>query len=164
VNCTIDETSNKPYYTNVSNQFVELVKGTYGKTPIPIDPDFREQIAGVREEVPYDESSYQKQENPELQEAGGRKLAEGEKEELLLELFPAVAKPFLKDKKVSTYQEILKKERLAREAKRREEQEAYDQMSEDEKMERLKKGLYNYKWTSNQNHIDDDEFKEDDLK
>lgn len=162
VNCTLDETSNKPYYTNVSKQFQELVKGTYGKTPIPIDPDFREKIAGVREEIPYDESSYQKQENPALQDAGGRKLAEGEKEELLLELFPAVAKPFLKQKKVSKYQEIIKKERLAREAKRREEQEAYEQMSEEEKMERLKKGLYNYTWTSNQNHIDDDEFKDED--
>lgn len=155
VNCVIDENSGNPYYTNVSNQFRELVKGTYGKTPIKIDADFREKIAGVREETPYDESSYQKQDNPELADAGGRKLAEGEKEELLLELFPAVAKPFLKERKVNEYQQKIQAKREAEEARLRKEKEKYDKLSDKEKMERLKDGLYNYQWTSDLHDMDD---------
>ncbi len=99
VNCALDTRNGKPMYSNVSNQFVGLVKGEYGKTPIPIDPEFRLKIAGVREETPYDTSKYQMQSNPILEEFGGVKLAENEKEVLLLELFPLVAKGFLTDQK-----------------------------------------------------------------
>ena len=60
-------------YSNVSNQFVALVKGEYGKTPVPVDPEFRLKIAGTREETPYDTSKYQMQENPVLTEFGGVK-------------------------------------------------------------------------------------------
>ena len=68
-----------------------------------IDPEFRFKICGVREETPYDTSKYQMQPNPELPEAGGVKLAANEKEVLLLELFPMVAKTFLTDMKVKAY-------------------------------------------------------------
>ena len=68
-----------------------------------IDPEFRFKICGVREETPYDTSKYQMQPNPELPEAGGVKLAANEKEVLLLELFPLVAKNFLTDMKVKAY-------------------------------------------------------------
>ncbi len=82
-------------YSNCSNQFVALVKGQYGTTPIPVDSKFREQITGSAEEVPYDVSKYKMQENPVLEDCGGVKLAETEKEQLLLELFPQVAKDWL---------------------------------------------------------------------
>jgi len=82
-------------YSNCSNQFVALVKGQYGTTPIPVDSKFREQITGSAEEVPYDVSQYKMQENPVLEDCGGVKLAETEKEQLLLELFPQVAKDWL---------------------------------------------------------------------
>lgn len=103
VNCALDIKAGKPMYSNVSNQFVNLVKGEYGKTPVPIDPEFRLKIAGSREEIPYDTSKYQMQPNPELAEAGGVKLAADEKEVLLLELFPLVAKNFLTKQKVAAY-------------------------------------------------------------
>src|SRR5690606_5077928 len=83
-------------YANASNQFVALVKGEYGKTPVPVDPEFRLKIAGTGEETPYDTSSYRRQDNPVLPEFGNVQLAKDEKEELLLELFPAVATQFLK--------------------------------------------------------------------
>ncbi|MBQ4279951.1 MAG: carboxylase [Rikenellaceae bacterium] len=95
VNCALDQKNGKPMYSNVSNQFVGLVKGEYGKTPVPVDPGFRLKIAGVREETPYDVSKYRMQPNPVLEDCGGVKLAENEKEVLLLELFPLVAKDFL---------------------------------------------------------------------
>ena len=104
VNCALDVKNGKPMYSNTSNQFVALVKGEYGKTPVPVDPEFRLKIAGTREEIPYDTSKYQMQENPVLTEFGGVKLAENEKEVLLLELFPAVAKTFLTKQKEARYQ------------------------------------------------------------
>ena len=104
VNCALDIKAGKPMYSNVSNQFVNLVKGEYGKTPVPVDPEFRLKIAGTREEIPYDTSKYQMQPNPELPEAGGVKLAANEKEVLLLELFPLVAKTFLTNMKVKAYE------------------------------------------------------------
>lgn len=104
VNCALDLKNGKPMYSNVSNQFVNLVKGEYGKTPIPVDPDFRFKIAGVREETPYDTSDYQMQPNPVLEEYGGVRLAENEKEVLLLELFPLVAKTYLTNLKKARYE------------------------------------------------------------
>jgi len=107
VNCVIDQANGKPFYTSKSTQFVNLVKGTYGKTPVKIDPAFRLKIAGTREETPYDTSTYQKQENPVLSEFGGVRLAREEKEELLLELFPTVANTFLKKLREKEYKQHL---------------------------------------------------------
>jgi pyruvate carboxylase subunit B len=103
VSCALDEKAGRPMYTTKSSQFVNLVKGEYGKTPVAIDPNFRQQIAGVRDEVPYDTSKYQIQPNPVLAEAGNVRLAENEKEVLLLELFPAVAKGYLTEVKSKAY-------------------------------------------------------------
>ncbi|MBQ5395023.1 MAG: carboxylase, partial [Alistipes sp.] len=104
VNCALDEKAGRPMYSNKSSQFVGLVKGEYGKTPVEIDPEFRFKICGIREETPYDTSKYQMQPNPELPEAGGVKLAENEKEVLLLELFPLVAKGYLTKIKKEAYE------------------------------------------------------------
>ena len=104
VNCALDEKAGRAMYTTKNNQFVNLVKGEYGKTPVAVSPDFREQICGVREETNYDISKYQQQPNPELPEAGGVLLAENEKEVLLLELFPLVAKPYLTNIKKKAYE------------------------------------------------------------
>ncbi len=95
VNCAMDEKNGKPHYTTKSVQFVNLVKGEYGKTPVPVDPAFREKITGSPVETNYDTSKHQMQPNPALEQCGGILLAENEKEVLLLELFPMVAKEFL---------------------------------------------------------------------
>ncbi len=104
VNCALDEKAGRAMYTNKSSQFIGLVKGDYGKTPVEIDPEFRFKICGFREEIPYDTTKYKMQPNPELPEAGGVKLAENEKELLLLELFPLVAKNFLTNAKKKAYE------------------------------------------------------------
>ena len=54
VNCAMDEKAGRAMYTNKSSQFIGLVKGDYGKTPVEIDPEFRLKICGFREEIPYD--------------------------------------------------------------------------------------------------------------
>ena len=91
-------------YTNKNNQFVGLVKGEYGTTPVPVDPAFRAQITGDPTERPYDVSKFQKPENPVLEEFGGVKLAQNDEEYLLLELLPAVATGFLKNKRKAEYE------------------------------------------------------------
>jgi pyruvate carboxylase len=95
VNCAMDLKKGHAMYTNVSNQFISLVKGEYGDTPIPVKPEFREKICGHRDERPFDTSTYKMQPNPILEEFGGVKLAENEEEVLLIELFPLVAKGYL---------------------------------------------------------------------
>ncbi|MBE5034193.1 biotin/lipoyl-containing protein [Gallalistipes aquisgranensis] len=112
VNCALDLKNGKPMYSNVSNQFVNLVKGEYGHTPVPVDPKFRLKIAGVERETPYDMSQYRMQPNPELPECGGVKLAADEKEVLLLELFPLVASKFLREGKEARCKAAAGKEKV----------------------------------------------------
>ena len=106
VNSALAAKANREKYSNVSNQFISLVKGEYGKTPVPVDPDFRLKIAGTREEIPYDTSNYQHQPNPVLPEFGDVLLAKDEKEQLLLELFPTVALNYLKGVREKEYNEL----------------------------------------------------------
>lgn len=150
VNCIQDEIKGHPMYTNKSIQFVNLVRGAYGKTPTPIDPEFRKQITGSAKEQPYDPGQYQKQENPTLDEFGGVKLAANEKEELLLELFPAVANGFLRKRIETKYQAEINAKEEEKRRKYKEAREAYQQLSAEEKRKKLEEGLYNYEWTSYQ--------------
>ncbi|SFS59423.1 oxaloacetate decarboxylase, alpha subunit/pyruvate carboxylase subunit B [Porphyromonadaceae bacterium NLAE-zl-C104] len=106
VSSALNLKNGRPKYANPSNQFVSLVKGEYGKTPVPVDPEFRLQIAGTREEVPYDTSTYKRQENPVLEGYGGVLLAKDEKEELLLELFPTVAANYLKGRRQKEWENV----------------------------------------------------------
>jgi len=148
VNVVIDENKGVPWYTTKSIQFVNLVKGGYGKTPIPVDPEFRFKIAGVHEETPYDTSNYRKQENTVFPEYGDVKLAKNEKEELLLELFPSVANGFLKHKVEEVYLSEIHKVEEEKRRKIQEEKDKYDKLSPEEKAKRLQDGLYNYKWVT----------------
>ena len=91
----LDRKKGKPDYSNCSNQFISLVKGEYGHTPVAIDPAFREKITGSPVEKPYDVSTYKAPENPIIEELGVKLASNGE-EELLLALLPTVANGFLK--------------------------------------------------------------------
>ena len=145
VNCVIDEKHGNPFYTNNSIQFVNLVKGSYGKTPVPVDPDFREKIAGTREEIPYNTAKYQKQDNPSFPQYGEDvKLASNEKEELLLELFPMVANKFLSDKVERIYGTKLKETELQKQRDYDAEVQKYQDLSSEEKQARLVDGLYHW--------------------
>ena len=145
VNCVLDEKHGKPFYSNNSIQFVNLVKGSYGKTPIPVDPDFREKIAGTREEIPFNTANYEKQPNPSFPQYGENvKLASNEKEELLLELFPTVANKFLQDKIDRIYGSRLKETELEKQRVYEAERQKYLDLSDEEKQARLIEGLYHW--------------------
>lgn len=104
VNVALDRKKGQPDYSNCSNQFISLVKGEYGHTPVAIDPAFREKITGSAQEKPYDVSSYQAPANPTLDDLGGAKLATNTEEELLLALLPTVANGFLKRRRQEEFQ------------------------------------------------------------
>lgn len=116
VSLAMDRKKGNPDYSNASNQFISLIKGEYGHTPVAIDPAFREKITGSPIERPYDTSSYKKPENPELPELGGVKLASNNEEYLLLELLPSVANGFLRRRRTEEYN-ASQAEKKAEEAK-----------------------------------------------
>jgi len=103
VNYVVSKIKGEDVYSNVSKNFAELVKGSYGKTPWPVDPQFRLKICGTKEETPYDTTNYKKQPNLPVAEAGNLLLALDEKEKLLLELFPSVAEKFLKGRRMEEW-------------------------------------------------------------
>lgn len=103
VSLALDRKKGNADYTNKSKQFISLVRGEYGHTPVAIDPEFRKLITGSSEEVPYNVDSYVFPENPELPEFGGVKLAVNDEEYMLLELLPNVAKPFLMKRREQEY-------------------------------------------------------------
>lgn len=112
----MDRRKGNPDYTQTSNQFVSLVRGEYGKTPVPVDPAFREKITGDATERPYDTSKYVKPENPVVEEFGGVVLAKNNEEYLLLELLPAVANKFLRNRRAEEWQAIHAEEEARRAA------------------------------------------------
>lgn len=169
VNCILDENKDLPWYTTKNTQFIKLVEGAYGKTPVPIDPKFRKLITGSEQEKPYDTSTYMPFPNKEFPEYGNRKLYNNEKEQLLLELFPNVAEDFLKKRVELEYQkenetklkEIELKEQKKREAIQRE-KEKYANMTPEEKQQRLLFGLYNY-WSIQLEDIGESNYDDYDL-
>ena len=104
VTLALDRRKGNPDYTTKSNQFISLVKGEYGHTPVPVVPAFREQMTGSPVETPYDVDSYRKPENPVLEDLGGVTLAQNDEEYLLLQLLPAVATGFLKNKRKAEFE------------------------------------------------------------
>ncbi len=149
VNCAIDENKKQPWFTTKSVQFVNLVKGSYGKTPLPIDPEFREQVCGHREEIPYDTHAYQKQPNPE-DEITGLRLAQNEPEELLLELFPSVAQNFLQNRIHRLQQETIRRIEEEKRINNEKAKAEYDNLSPDEKGLRVLGWLYSSTWATSQ--------------
>lgn len=106
VSLALDRKKGNPDYTNKSNQFIALIKGEYGKTPVAVTPEFREKITGSPIEHPYDVSSYKAPENPTISELGGCRLAENDQEYLLLQLLPSVANGFLRKRRESEHKAV----------------------------------------------------------
>jgi pyruvate/oxaloacetate carboxyltransferase len=146
VNYILDVNSGKKPYTNVNNQYANLVKGEYGKTPVEIDPDFRQMICGQREATDYDVSKYKAPENPVLNDLGHIRLAVNEKEELLLALFPQVATNYLMKLRSDAYYAKLAIEEEKLHEKNAARRAAFLAMTDDEKVDFLSKQLYNYQW------------------
>jgi len=70
--------------------YVRLIRGEFGQTPVPVDPDFREKITGSKEEKRYDPSQFDYT-LPEIGEFKANELYPGREFELCYYLFPQVA-------------------------------------------------------------------------
>ncbi len=81
-------------YSSCTDQYIKLVRGEYGETPAPINPGFRKKITGSSEEKRFDTSSWEHTEAPEG-------YVKDIKDQMLLDLFPAVALKFLRDREES---------------------------------------------------------------
>ncbi|MFH0977569.1 MAG: carboxylase [Spirochaetota bacterium] len=78
----------EPYSAN-SIQYINLVRGEYGETPVPISPEFRKKITKSTEERRFDVSKWKHTDAPEG-------LVKDKKDQMLLDLFPGVALDFFK--------------------------------------------------------------------
>lgn len=107
VNLLLDLANGKKAYTTKSTQFINLIKGLYGKTPVAISEDFRYEIAGHREEMKYTDDMYKEPQNTNLSEYGNMQLAKTEKEKLLLELFPQTAEKFLEARRKAEFEHMM---------------------------------------------------------
>ena len=81
----------KAPYSDLTDQYINLVKGEYGKTPSPVSPAFRKKLTGSKEEKRFDTASWKHTPPPDGLEIDT-------KDQMLLDLFPSVAIKFLKYK------------------------------------------------------------------
>lgn len=89
-------------YKNVTKEFKGLVRGEYGKTPVPINPEFAKRIIGDEEQIikrPADDIK------PELETLREKTKPYYEKDEDILTyaLFEQVAKKFFEYRKAAKY-------------------------------------------------------------
>ena len=103
-------------WQNNITDYVRLVKGEFGRTPMPVDPDFREKIAGTREETRYDPSNFDYK-LPETSEFSTDDLYPDREFELCYFLFPKVAggeDGFLARRARERYEQALEQEHRER--------------------------------------------------
>jgi pyruvate carboxylase subunit B len=110
----------KAYFTAMEKsvnpvQYFNLIAGYYGKTPFPIDPDYREEVCGFRDERDYDSSGFKR----EIPLASGTELplAETTHEKLLYFLFPdSSGKSYLEGLRKAEWEVLTEKRRVLEEA------------------------------------------------
>jgi len=83
---------NKAEYSDVTSQYIKLVRGEYGQTPKPIDTEFRKKITGSVEEKRFDTSDWEHTDSPD-------DLVKSKRDQMLLDLFPVPALNYLKHRK-----------------------------------------------------------------
>ncbi len=89
-------------YKMVTKEFKGLIRGEYGKTPAPIDEEFRRQIIGDEKPIDYRPADDLKPELPILRERVAP-YAEQEEDLLSLALFEQVAIKFFEKRKAAKY-------------------------------------------------------------
>ncbi|HPF32581.1 MAG TPA: carboxylase, partial [Candidatus Sabulitectum sp.] len=105
----------KAYFTALGKsvnpvQYFNLIAGYYGKTPFPIDPEYRQEVCGFSDEREYDSSGF----NREIPNASGTELplAETTHEKLLYYLFPdSSGKSYLEGLRQKEWEKVQQKRR-----------------------------------------------------
>ncbi len=89
-------------YKMVTKEFKGLIRGEYGKTPAPVDENFRRKIIGDEKPIDYRPADDLKPELPSLRERVAP-YAEQEEDLLTLALFEQVAIKFFENRKAAKY-------------------------------------------------------------
>ncbi len=92
----------KERYKMVPNEIKEYVKGLYGKTPAPVDPEIQEKIIGNEPVITQRPADLIKPELPEIRKEAAA-FADTDEDVLSYGLFPQSAKPFLMKRKDPFY-------------------------------------------------------------
>jgi len=110
----------KAYFTAMGKsvnpvQYFNLIAGYYGKTPFPIDPDYRQEVCGFPDEREYDSSGFSR----EIPLASGTELplASTTHEKLLYYLFPdSSGKSYLEGLRKAEWERQMETRRAVEEA------------------------------------------------
>ncbi len=113
----------KAYFTALGKsvnpvQYFNLIAGYYGKTPFPIDPEYRQEVCGFSDEREYDSSGF----NREIPNASGTELplAESTHEKLLYYLFPdSSGKSYLEGLRQKEWEKVQQKRRAEEEERQK---------------------------------------------
>jgi oxaloacetate decarboxylase alpha subunit/pyruvate carboxylase subunit B len=90
IKCAVNEKVGRQPFNTPTIPYTMLVKGEYGETPLPIKPEFREEITGSKEEVKFDEASFPLRKlPPEKQPSKNPMIAL--RDQVLIELYPVLA-------------------------------------------------------------------------
>ena len=90
-------------YKMVTNEFKGLVKGEYGRTPAPIDPEFRKKILGDEEPIDCRPADLIPPELEKLRAEFPQEYYEQEEDILTMAMFPQVAPKFFESRKNKKY-------------------------------------------------------------
>lgn len=89
-------------YKNISKEFKSLIKGEYGKTPVPIDPDFAKQIIGNEKQITCRPADLIEPELDKLKQAAAQ-YVEQDEDVLSYALFEQVATKFFENRQSAKY-------------------------------------------------------------
>ncbi len=90
-------------YKMVTKEFKGLVKGEYGRTPAPIDPEFRKKILGDEEPIDCRPADLIPPELEKLRAEFPQEYYEQEEDILTMAMFPQVAPKFFESRKNKKY-------------------------------------------------------------
>lgn len=90
-------------YKNVTKEFRAMVKGEYGKTPAPIDPEFRKKILGGDQPIDCRPADLIAPEMEKLHKEFPPEYLEQEEDILTMAMFPQVAPKFFESRKNKKY-------------------------------------------------------------
>ena len=90
-------------YKTVTKEFKDIVLGKYGKTPVPIKPEFVKQIVGDAKPIDYRPADDLEPELDKLRAALPAGLVEQEEDVLSYALFDKVALKFFEYRKAQKY-------------------------------------------------------------
>lgn len=94
IKCAVNQKMGRELYESPTVPYIFLVKGEYGKTPLAVKPEFREQITGSGLEEPFDASNFPLHSIPPDKRPSKNPLV-ALRDQVLIELYPVLAQSII---------------------------------------------------------------------